>query len=99
MKDKSTLVFTGDIGFDRYMYGKWDDAELVSPEILGFLHSADHVVANVEGPVAPVEQNTTNDGAAQLVHTIDPAAVKVLNKMNADIWNICNNHIVIWKYL
>ncbi len=94
MKDRSTLVFTGDIGFDRYMYGRWDDENLISDEILDFLNSADHVVANVEGPVAPVEQNTVNDGVKQLLHTIDPEAVKVLRKMNADIWNICNNHIM-----
>lgn len=94
MKNKSSIVFTGDIGFDRFMYGKWNDEGLISSEVLEFLHSADHVVANVEGPVAPVEQNTTTDGAKQLLHTIDPEAVKVLNKMNADIWNICNNHIM-----
>jgi poly-gamma-glutamate synthesis protein (capsule biosynthesis protein) len=94
MKNKSTLVFTGDIGFDRYMYGKWDDSELISDDILSFLHSADHVIANVEGPVAVAEQNTTTEGAQQLLHTIDPKAVKVLNNMHADIWNICNNHIM-----
>ncbi len=94
MKDKSSIVFTGDIGFDRYMYGKWDDEELLSKEILDFLGSADHVVANVEGPVAEAEQNLTTSGAQQLLHTIDPKAVKVLKKMNADIWNICNNHIM-----
>ena len=97
MKDKSTLVFTGDIGFDRYMYGKWDDEKLISKDILDFLHGADHVIANVEGPVAPVEQNTTKEGVQQLLHTIDPEAVKVLNKMNADIWNICNNHIMVFR--
>ena len=90
MKNKSTLVFTGDIGFDRYMYGKWDDSELISDEILSFLRSAGHVIANVEGPVAVAEQNTTTEGAQQLLHTIDPKAVKVLNNMHADIWNICN---------
>ncbi len=94
MKDKTSLVFTGDIGFDRYMYKKWDDPELISSDILDFLKSADHVVANVEGPVAKAEQNTTNSGVQQLLHTIDPAAVKVLKNMNADIWNICNNHIM-----
>lgn len=94
MKNKTSLVFTGDIGFDRYMYKKWEDDELISGEILEFLHSADHVIANVEGPIAPVEQNTTKDGVQQLLHTIDPAAVKVLNNMHADIWNICNNHIM-----
>ena len=94
MKNETSLVFTGDIGFDRFMYGKWNDEELISDEVLKFMHSADHVVANVEGPVAPVEQNTTTDGAKQLLHTIDPEAVKVLNNCHADIWNICNNHIM-----
>ena len=94
MKDKTSLVFTGDIGFDRYMYGKWDDEELLSEEVLDFLNSADHVIANVEGPVAEAEQNTTQSGVQQLLHTIDPAATKVFRKMNADIWNICNNHIM-----
>ncbi|MBR0536105.1 MAG: CapA family protein [Clostridia bacterium] len=94
MKDTSSLIFTGDIGFDRYMYGKWDDENLLSSEILSFLHSADHVIPNVEGPVANAEQNTVTDGAAQLLHTIDPSALKVLRKMKADIWNICNNHIM-----
>lgn len=94
MKEKTSLVFTGDIGFDRYFYGKWDDEELISEEILDFLHSADHVIPNVEGPIANAEQNTTQSGVQQLLHTIDPKAVKVLKKMNADIWNICNNHIM-----
>ena len=94
MKEKTSLVFTGDIGFDRYFYGKWDDEELLSREILDFLNSADHVIPNVEGPVADAEQNTTQSGVQQLLHTIDPKAIKVLRKMNADIWNICNNHIM-----
>ncbi len=94
MKEKTSLVFTGDIGFDRYMLGQWNDDELLSKEVLDFLHSADHVIANVEGPVAEVPANTTEGGVQQLLHTINPAAVKVLNKMKADIWNICNNHIM-----
>lgn len=94
MKEKASLVFTGDIGFDRYMYGKWDDENLISKEILDFLHSADHVITNVEGPIANAEQNTTLSGVQQLLHTIDPKAVKVLKNMKADIWNICNNHIM-----
>ena len=94
MKEKTSLVFTGDIGFDRYMYGKWDDENLISQEILDFLHSSDHVITNVEGPVAVAEQNTTQSGVQQLLHTIDPQVVKVLNNMKSDIWNICNNHIM-----
>ncbi len=94
MKDKTSLVFTGDIGFDRYMYGKWDDDNLLSSDVLQFLHSADHVIANVEGPVAEAPQNTTQSGVQQLLHTIDPAAIKVFKNMKTDIWNICNNHIM-----
>lgn len=94
MKDRTSLVFTGDIGFDRYMYGKWNDKELLSNEILDFLHSADHVITNIEGPIAQAPNNTVSSGVQQLLHTIDPAAVNVLKNMNADIWNICNNHIM-----
>lgn len=94
MKNKTSLVFTGDIGFDRYMYKKWEDENLISDDVLAFLHSADHVVANVEGPIAEIPQNTVQNGVKQLLHTIDPKAVKVLQNMHADIWNICNNHIM-----
>lgn len=94
MKKETSLIFTGDIGFDRYMLGQWNDDELLSKDVIDFLHSADHVIANVEGPVAEAETNTVKDGAQQLLHTIDPAAVKVLKNMHADIWNICNNHIM-----
>ena len=94
MKDTLSLVFTGDIGFDRYMDQKWDDEELVSDEILEFLHSGDHVIANVEGAMVAQENNTSMDGVAQLVHTMNPEAKKVLKKMKADIWNLCNNHMM-----
>ena len=94
MKDTTSIVFTGDIGFDRYMDGKWDDGELIAGEVLSFLHSGDHVVANVEGPIVDVPANTTTEGAVQLMHTMNPGAVNVLKNMHADIWNICNNHIM-----
>ncbi len=91
---KCSLVFTGDIGFDRYMDKKWEDPDLLAPEILEFLHSGDHVVANVEGPLLDVAANTTTEGVQQLLHTMNPEAVSVLKKMQADVWNICNNHIM-----
>lgn len=94
MKDKVSLAFTGDIGFDRYMSGQWDDEELLSEEIISFLGSADHVIANVEGPLVEQSENTAVTGVQQLLHTMNPAAIKVLNKMHADIWNINNNHIM-----
>ncbi|MBR5896853.1 MAG: CapA family protein [Lachnospiraceae bacterium] len=94
MKETTSIVFTGDIGFDRYMDEQWDDSELIAGEVLSFLHSGDHVVANVEGPIVDVPANTATEGAVQLMHTMNPGAVKVLKNMRADIWNICNNHIM-----
>ncbi len=94
MQKDISLVFTGDIGFDRYMDGMWEDDELISAPVLDFLHSADHVIANVEGPLVDQAVNRTTEGTRQLMHTMNPAAVRVLNRMHADIWNLCNNHIM-----
>ena len=93
-KAKSSVIFTGDIGFDRYMSGKWNDPELLSKDVLGFLDSADHVVANIEGPVIAQPENTVKAGAAQLLHSISPDAVRMLKNCGIDIWNINNNHIM-----
>ena len=41
------IVFTGDIGFDRYMDKRWTDEGLISDEVLKFMHNSDHVIANV----------------------------------------------------
>ncbi len=94
MKKETSLVFSGDIGFDKYMYEKWNDAHLLSDEIRDYIRSADHVIINVEGPVAKATSPDEKTGVKQLLHTIDPAAVSVFNGINADIWNICNNHIM-----
>ena len=94
MNDTVSLVFTGDIGFDKYMDGKWNDEELISDEVLAFLHSGDHVIANVEGALVARETPQDQEGVKQLVHAMDPAAANVLRTMHADIWNLCNNHIL-----
>ena len=88
------IVFTGDIGFDRYMDKRWTDEGLISDEVLKFIHNSDHVIANVEGPLVDNMQNTTKEGVLQLMHTMDPAAITVLKRMGADIWNLCNNHMM-----
>ena len=88
-KHKTSIVFTGDIGFDRYMDGRWTDENLLSDSVLEFFHSADHVVANVEGALLDAE----DDGSRGVFfHAMNPAAVDVFNKMQADIWSIGNNH-------
>ena len=90
-----SLVFTGDIGFDKYMDGQWNDPDLIAPEILSYLYDADHVIANVEGAISGAGADPamgSTGAAAQLMHTMNPAAVRVLSRMHADIWNLCNNH-------
>ncbi len=93
MKESLSLVFTGDIGFDRYMDGKWNDEGLLSDDVLAVFEGADHVIPNVEGAMMNV-RNEAKEGTAQLLHAMDPEAVKVLEKIRADIWNLCNNHIM-----
>lgn len=89
MKTSSTLVFTGDIGFDKYMDHKWEDPHLIAQEVMDFLHEGDHVIVNVEG--ALIEQQENHQ---ELKHTMNPLAIQVLEQMKADIWNLCNNHMM-----
>ena len=46
-KKSVSVIFTGDIGFDRYMNKKWEDENLFSKAVLDFFKSGDHTVANV----------------------------------------------------
>ncbi len=94
--DRTVLTFTGDIGFDKYMSGRWDDEDLLSQEIKSFLADSDHLIVNVEGPLyeKPDSGNEPAAGAAALVHSMDPRVRHFLSGINANIWNICNNHIM-----
>ncbi|MDD8048562.1 MAG: CapA family protein [Thomasclavelia sp.] len=94
MKDKTSIVFTGDIGFDKYMDGKWDDPNIISKEVLDFLHSGNHVLANVEGAIVSDTSTLVTGVEQRLLHTMNPQAIKVLNSMHTDIWNLDNNHIM-----
>ncbi|MCR5602762.1 MAG: CapA family protein [Lachnospiraceae bacterium] len=123
MKKETSLIFTGDIGFDKYMAGRWEDEELIAPEVLKFLRNTDHLIVNVEGPLSagnkPADgtgmrnpeaaedkgggsDTSTKDGksgaaglAATLKHSMDPKVADFLKgRLGADIWNICNNHIM-----
>ena len=86
---ETSIIFTGDIGFDRYMSKRWEDDQLLSKAVLDFCHSADHLCANVEGALI----NAADNGAKGIFfHSMDPAAISALKKMNSDIWCIANNH-------
>ena len=88
-KKETSIAFTGDIGFDRYMDKKWLDDSLLSQGILDFLSSADHVAAGVEGTLI----EASDDGSRGVFfHSMNPEAVRFLRKIRADIWCIGNNH-------
>ena len=88
-KNKTSIVFTGDIGFDRYMDRRWEDDGLLSKHVLDFFHSADHTVANVEGALI----DAVDDGSRGVFfHSMNPEATRVLKNIHADIWSIGNNH-------
>ena len=92
MSSKNTsVIFTGDIGFDKYMSQKWEDENLLSPAVLNYFHSADHVCANVEGALFELPEDGTRDVC---FHAMNPKAVQVFRKMHTDIWNLGNNHIM-----
>ena len=88
-KDKTSVIFTGDIGFDRYMSGRWSDDKLLSPELLDFFDGGNHVCINVEGAVINVDDIAPK---GQFFHAMNPGAVGVFNKIGADLWSIGNNH-------
>lgn len=92
--NKTTITFTGDIGFDKYMKDKWADEELLSPAVLDFVKDTDHLVVNVEGPLSEGEKQIKEGAVVSLTHSMDPKAVGFLNRIGADVWNICNNHIM-----
>lgn len=91
---ETTITFTGDIGFDKYMDKKWEDKDFLDETVLDFLRDTDHLCVNVEGPLCPPIKNISETGAESLLHTMNPEAVAFLDDIGADIWNICNNHIM-----
>jgi len=94
MNDKTILTFTGDIGFDKYMKDSWNDENLLAKEISSFLDESDHVIANVEGPLYDGSRDVRDNSVVALMHSMDPRVGDFLKKAGADIWNICNNHIM-----
>ena len=90
-KDDCVITFTGDIGFDKYMDGKWDDDTLVSENILKFFADSHHVIANVEGAVLS-DENLSAKNTDDYCHYMDSKAIRVLKRIKADIWNLANNH-------
>ena len=86
----TSIAFTGDISFSKYMTDAWTREDSLDEKVVDFLHSADHVVANVECALSA--DPTVGSG---LKHTSDPAAgAFIRDKIGSKIWSLANNHIL-----
>ena len=86
----TSIAFTGDISFSKYMTDAWKKEDLLDEKVSQFLQSADHVVANVECTLS----NTPVVGKG-LKHSSDPlAGAFIRDKLNSKIWSLANNHIL-----
>ena len=81
----TTISFTGDIVFSGYFSGKYQP-EILDERIIGFLTDSDYTVANVEGSVTDHTDDKT------FHHSNPTAVVPFLRAINANIWNLGNNH-------
>ncbi len=84
----TSIAFTGDITFSKYVANAYQEADLVDRKITDFLCSSDHVVANIEAPVTAGEV----EGKRKMSRANPPESVEKLLSLNARIWNLANNH-------
>lgn len=83
-----SVGFTGDIAFSKYFKTAYEKENLLSKEIVDFLTQSNYVVANVEAPVT----SATTSAIKTLVHVSDPRISETLRSINANVWNLANNH-------
>lgn len=85
------IAFTGDLGFSsKYFRGTYDKEDLLHPELVDYLKDTDYTVVNVEGCLFKGE----GSAAKPIVHANPPECIDFLKKINGNIWNIANNHIM-----
>lgn len=96
-----TLVFLGDMMFDRHIRqnaqrrGGYD--VLLSQGLKDMFARADLVVGNLEGPVTKSPSKSVGSvvgSSANFIFTFDPAVVPFLYKHNIRLVNLGNNHIL-----
>lgn len=85
------IAFTGDLGFSsKYFRGTCGKEDLLHPELAAYLSNTDYTVVNVEGCVFQ-GQGTADK---PIVHANPPECIGFLKRINGNIWNIANNHIM-----
>lgn len=95
-----TLLFGGDMMFDRHIRQKADAQGgygFLFDQIDELLGSQDLVIANLEGPVTDSDSRSVGSipgEARNYSFTFDPAVVSTLSKTNIRLVNLGNNHIL-----
>ncbi len=85
------IAFTGDLGFSsKYFRGTYNKPDVLHPELVDYLRDSDFTVVNVEGCLYKGE----GTAAKPIVHANPPECVDFLRKLNGNIWNLANNHIM-----
>ena len=82
------VALTGDIAYSRYFKTAYQTPNLLSEEIIDFLSNSDFTIANVEAPIVNPEK--ANNGT--FIHVSHPKIVEMLRSINANVWNLANNH-------
>ncbi|MEP7162667.1 MAG: CapA family protein [Candidatus Moraniibacteriota bacterium] len=101
-KEGVAVLFGGDMQFDRYIRTvmKTRGNGFVLAPLTETLHSADLVVANLEGPItdsSSVSEISLSGEAKNYVFTFPPTTGAFLKKNHIDLVNIGNNHILNFK--
>ena len=89
----STIIFVGDMMFDRYVAKKINEAQdplLPFAKIKDFLDTADFLVGNLEGPISA---RGKNQGSAYSFRFEPVGTINALKYAGFDLVNLANNHI------
>lgn len=84
------IAFTGDIAFTKYFSNSCTDNNLLDEKIVNFLSSSDYTVVNMEGAV----NNGPTEADKPLTHANPMECVDWIKKINGNIWNLANNHLM-----
>ncbi len=85
------VAFTGDLGFSsKYFRGTYDKEDVLHPSLVEYLSDSDYTVVNVEGCLFKGQGSANKP----IVHANPPECIDFLKRINGNIWNISNNHIM-----
>ncbi|MBD3244606.1 MAG: AmmeMemoRadiSam system protein B [Candidatus Moranbacteria bacterium] len=98
-KNQISLLFTGDLMFDRYIrqVAAQKGNDFIFGDTGSLLQKQDLVITNLEGPITmnpSISQGTPIGGPGNMIFTFDPSLAETLKQFNIKMVNIGNNHIL-----